>query len=179
MKKGILLSILICTMGMSQSQKYDFLDQVGLIKGILPNVERIGVLIGPTDYDTLLESMGAAQTQYGITVIPIKLNNVKQKLPQYVKTAAVGVVKNHGIQVIMFVEGTDSVTKSPVGIKFTASALKKQKVPVFSPSDKALKVGCLGQFIMEGEQWKMKVSNEIAGEIGVTVPSGDPNFLPE
>lgn len=177
MKKSLVFSVLFWTMCQAQNPKYDFLDQVGLIKGLLPNIAKVGVMVGPKDYETLIESMGTAQSQFGIQVIPIKLNNVTQKLPQYVKTAATGVVKNHDINALLFVTGEDGVTKSQVGIKFTAGALTKSGVPVFSADEKGLELGCLGQFVLSGDRWIMDVSSATAGELNVTIPSGDPQFV--
>lgn len=164
---------------MGQDAKYDFLDQLGLIKNLTPDIKTVGVMLGPTDYDLLITSMGAAQSQFGLKVIPIKLNNVKTKQAQYIKMAAIGVAKKYNIKALMFFHIKDKITSSQVGIKFTAGSLRKQGVSVFSSDEKALKLGCLGRFILKDDAWVMQVSKSTAGKLGVTIPSGDSEFLPE
>jgi len=177
LKTGLLLGLLVCTMSFGQNQAYDFLDHIGLIKAVMPNIEKVGVMVGPQDYEILSKHMGVAQTQYGISLVPIRLNNVKKKLPQYVKTAATGVVKNHAIGALLFVQGEDDVTKSGVGIKFTAGSLAKKKVPVFSAHEKGNKLGCLGQFLLKDDQWVVQIRSSLVEKIGLTVPSGDPQIV--
>ena len=177
MKKGLLLGLLVCTMSFGQKQAYDFLDQIGLVKAVLPNAQIIGVMVGPKDYQSLIQHMGVAQTQYGINVIPIKLNDVRTKVPQYMKMAAIGVVKNHNIDALVFIEGQDNITKSGVGIKYTSGSLNKKKIPVFSSDEKANKLGCLGKFVLSDDQWTVHIDAVLAEKLGITIAYDDSQII--
>lgn len=176
MKKSLFFGLMIWGLCQAKDPSMDFLDQVGLIKSLLPDAKVVGVMVGPQDLAVLKNSIAQAQVQYGIKIVSIALSDVKQKLPQYVKMAAAGVVKTHGIQALMFVEGLDEVTKSQVGIKLTSGEMQKSGVPIFSANEKGLQLGCLGQFIQSGEEWIMNLSTESAEKLNVTVPKNDTKF---
>ncbi|PIE02791.1 MAG: hypothetical protein CSA81_05595 [Acidobacteria bacterium] len=179
MKKGFIIGLLLIPICFGQNKAYDFLDQIGLITATLPHVKRVGVMIGPNDYGDLIQHMGTAQTQYGVLIIPIKLNNIKGNGPQYmqhIKKLVKSAASKHHIDAIIFSEGSDSITKNSVSIRFCASALAKSKIPVFSPNKKALKLGCLGRFKIEGDQWVVSISSKTAAKYKLLIPEDDPQI---
>lgn len=149
----------------------DLMAQVSLIKATMPNVASIGVMVGPNDLDKVKESIAKAQSELGLKIVTVSVKDVRQKVGQYLRLAANGVVKNHGVQALIFVNGQDSITKNPLGIKMTSSGLSQSKVPVFTANEKGHSLGCLGQFNFDGSQWVVLIDSKTASKLEITLPS--------
>jgi hypothetical protein len=182
LKRIILLGLLLGTMCTGQDARYDLIDQLALVKNLMPGVKKVGVMLGPADYKKLAGSIGPVQTQLGFMVIPIRLNNVAPKIPQlprYVSSVAGNVAAQHQLDAILFFHVEDRITKSDIGIQFTARTLKKQKIPVFSANAKAKKLGCLGRLHLKDDTWVMYVNARLARRLHTVIPVGDTNLLQE
>jgi len=182
LKRILLLGLLFGTMCTGQDARYDLIDQLALVKNLMPGVKKVGVMLGPADYKKLVSSIGPVQTQLGFTVIPIRLNNVAPKIPQlprYVSGVAGNVVAQHQLDAILFFHVEDRITKSDIGIQFTTRTLKKQKIPVFSANTKAKKLGCLGRLHLKDDTWVMYVNARLARSLHTVIPDGDTHFFRE
>jgi len=179
MKTSIIFTLLIGISSFAQDSGADLVTQIGLIKKLQPEISKIGVFLGPDDLESMKPFLLKAQTDHGVTIVTLALKEMRQKISQYIRVAANGAYKTHQVQALYFYNGKNMVTKSPVAMKVTGAEMKKNGVPIYSSNEKGLSLGCLGQFQKDGDQWVVWVKQDLAGELGINLPTDTNLFQPQ
>ena len=147
----------------------DLAFQVKLIKELMPDATRVGLLFNPTtDVDSMI--MRAIQ-ETGIKVIKSPIASVRDV------ATAVRNLDRYDVDFVIMVE--ERVVTSNNAIKYVVKQTVKKKIPVFTTSDNALTAGALGRLVNATGKWQMQVNGKVIRLFDITVPDANEDFTLE
>ena len=147
----------------------DLAFQVKLIKELLPDATRVGLLFNPTqDVDGLINR---AVAETGIKVIKSPIASVRDV------AKAVRNLSRYDVDFVIMVE--ERIVTSNNAIKYVVKQTVKKKIPVFTTSDNAMKAGACGHLVNATGKWQMKVNGKVVSRFDITVPDSNADITLE
>lgn len=163
--------IMIAMLGISaqsMAQENDLIFQIRLIKKIMPDATRFGLIYNPNrseveaDIDRVTSETGMLVVKSPVTHLR-DVGDVVRSLMQY------------EVDFIYMVE--DSIITSGNGVKFTVRPTQRKGVPVFTKASDGLENGVFGQTFRAGGYWRMYINRETLDDFPLSIPEGSEDFI--
>ncbi len=159
-----LLFISTCVMAQD-----DLAHHVKLIKQLMPDATRVGILFNPnTEIDGLINR---AVQETGIKIIKSPIASVRDV------STAVRNLDRYDVDFVIMIE--ERVVTSNNAIKYVVKQTVKKKIPVFTTSENAMSAGACGHLVNGAGTWQMKVNGKVVRLFDITVPDSNANITLE
>jgi putative ABC transport system substrate-binding protein len=152
------------------AQEYDLAAQLRIIKDLIPNSTRLGVLYNPgrPNIDALISN---ASQDTGLVVVKSPVENTRDM------TNAVRSLSKYDVDFIFMIE--DKTVTGVGAIKFVVKQTMRKKIPVFTISANAFKGGAYGWIVENGSSWRIKINGSVQERFDITVPDNSALFTIE
>ncbi len=169
MKKLTLLFFAFGTLN-AMAQTYDLAGQLRIIRDLLPNSARLGMLYNPSrpNIEALISN---ASQDTGLVIIKSPVANARDM------TNAVRALTKYNVDFIFMID--DKVITGAQTIKFVVKQTMNEKVPVFTTSENAFPGGAFGWLIENGSSWRIKINGNIRDKFNITIPNDTSKFVIE
>jgi ABC-type uncharacterized transport system substrate-binding protein len=155
-----LLTFTVTTTG-PNVQQYDLAAQFRIIKDLMPESTRLGILFNPRqpNIEALISN---ASTDTGFVVIKAPIARSREM------TAAVRSLVRYDVDFIYMVE--DRTVTGTSSIRFVVRQSSGDRIPVFTMSPNAFKGNAFGWIVPNGSSWRIKINGKTVGDYDVDVP---------
>ena len=164
--KWKLLPLLIFSCGVF-GQSVELSKQLSLIKDLLPQSTRMGILYDPSNTE-LPNQIDLAAQENGLMAIKASVQNIREV------SEALRAIKKYEVDFILIIDGTNVGTRS--FIRFVVRQSARSDTPVFSNSDKAPKAGAVGWITKNNNIWQIRLNGAVLGRYNLTVPENHARF---
>jgi ABC-type uncharacterized transport system substrate-binding protein len=152
-------------------QVKDLAEQIDLVKQILPNATRFGIVY-PNDGPSIEDELSVVINRLGLMVIKTPVNSIRD-----IPGACRSMIGTYGVDFIYVVNDPAVAGKS--GIKFMVKQSRGHDVPVFTEASSAFSGGALGQFVTANEVWVLRINSEVRGEYTISIPDNTSRIVVE
>jgi ABC-type uncharacterized transport system substrate-binding protein len=151
----------------AQTDSYDLLDQVALVKGLMPQIKRIGVFLGPEDHPHIQKGLERIRIDLGVEVKAIRLTDAGQQMPAILRHNVVQLVETHQVQAVLVYSVRDAFLQEDWPAKAVVSTASKSGIPSFANFKRAGRLGAAGTFEFQGEWWIVALNKKAVKTFGL------------
>ena len=146
----------------------DLVPQFLLIKELLPQSSRVGILFNPRVSginDQILNAASAA----GLQAVKAPIKSIREV------SGAIRSLSQYKVDFIYLHE--DKVISGATAIKFVVKQTVKKKVPVFSSAHTVFSGGAFGRLVKSGEGWQLHINGKVKNLFPIAIPENTKKFV--
>lgn len=155
----------------SFAQTEDIGDHLAMIKQLMPEATRLGVLYNQRSDPGVDQALAIGAAKTGLRVFKVSVESIRDI------SGAMRALRQHDVDLMYLVD--DRIITASNSIKFVVKYTVKEGKPVFASGEDALRAGAFGEFYKEGDQVKLRINGQIRDKIDVKIPEGDQNITVE